>query len=78
MEAEDQDEVGDREGEAEGEPAEGGPQALALTKDLLRRFSHQSASVEETARASAAPRLTEECRQGLRAFFEKKPAPWAE
>lgn len=57
---------------------EGGPQALALTKELLRRFSHQSASVEETARASAAPRLTEECRQGLRAFFEKKPAPWAE
>lgn len=56
---------------------EGGPQALALTKSLLRRFSHQSASVEETARASAAPRLTQECHEGLRAFFEKRPAPWA-
>jgi methylglutaconyl-CoA hydratase len=57
--------------------AEGGPAALAQTKELLRRFSHQKVSVEEAARASAAPRLTEECRQGLEAFFAKKPAPWA-
>jgi methylglutaconyl-CoA hydratase len=56
--------------------AEGGPQALALTKDLLRQFSHQSMSIEEAARASAAPRLTEECRRGLEAFFAKRPAPW--
>ena len=26
---------------------------------------------------SAAPRLTDECRQGLTAFFAKHPAPWA-
>lgn len=57
--------------------AEGGPQALALTKDLLHRFSHQSLSLEEAAKASAAPRLTDECQQGLKAFFEKRPAPWA-
>jgi methylglutaconyl-CoA hydratase len=57
--------------------AEGGPKALALTKDLLQRFSHQAVSVEEAAHASAAPRLTEECRQGLEAFFAKRPAPWA-
>jgi methylglutaconyl-CoA hydratase len=57
--------------------AEGGPDALARTKDLLRQFSHQALSVEEAARASAAPRLTEECQQGLRAFFAKRPAPWA-
>jgi methylglutaconyl-CoA hydratase len=57
--------------------AEGGPKALALTKDLLQRFSHQAVSVEEAAHASAAPRLTEECRQGLEAFFTKRPAPWA-
>jgi methylglutaconyl-CoA hydratase len=57
--------------------AEGGPQALANTKALLQRLSHQAASVEETAQASAAPRLTEECRQGLEAFFAKRPAPWA-
>jgi methylglutaconyl-CoA hydratase len=56
--------------------AEGGPSALASTKDLLRRFSRQALSIEEAAQASAAPRLTDECRHGLRAFFDKKPAPW--
>jgi methylglutaconyl-CoA hydratase len=56
--------------------AEGGPEALARTKELLAQFSHQSLSVEEAARASAAPRLTPECRQGLEAFFAKRPAPW--
>jgi methylglutaconyl-CoA hydratase len=43
--------------------AEGGPNALARTK--------------ESAKASAAPRLSDECRQGLEAFFTKRPAPWA-
>jgi len=57
--------------------AEGGPKALATTKALLQRFSHQKIGVEETARASAEPRLTDECRQGLQAFFAKKPVPWA-
>jgi methylglutaconyl-CoA hydratase len=57
--------------------AEGGPDALRRTKELIQRFSHQSVSVEEAAQASAAPRFTEECQQGLRAFFDKKPAPWA-
>jgi hypothetical protein len=33
-------------------------------------------SIEETAKASAAPRLGEECQQGLRAFFAKEPNPW--
>lgn len=58
--------------------AEGGPNALATTKDLLRQCSRQALSVTELAHASAAPRLTEECRGGLTAFFEKKPAPWAQ
>jgi methylglutaconyl-CoA hydratase len=57
--------------------AEGGPHALTRTKELLHQFSRQALSVEEAARASAAPRLTEECRQGLHAFFAKKPVPWA-
>ena len=57
--------------------AEGGPNALARTKELLHLFSHQAASVREAAEASAAPRLTEECRLGLEAFFAKRPAPWA-
>jgi methylglutaconyl-CoA hydratase len=56
--------------------AEGGPQALAQTKELLARFSHRALSVEEAARASAAPRLTAECREGLEAFFAKRVAPW--
>jgi methylglutaconyl-CoA hydratase len=56
--------------------AEGGPQALATTKDLLRRFSRQALSVEDAARASAEPRLTDECRGGLRAFFAKQQPPW--
>lgn len=56
--------------------AEGGPQALGITKDLLHQMSRQALSVEEAGRASAAPRLTEECRLGLRAFFDRRPAPW--
>lgn len=56
---------------------DGGPQALAKTKALLKQFSRQALSVAETARASAEPRMTEECQQGLAAFFAKKPAPWA-
>src|SRR5665213_277607 len=56
--------------------AEGGPNALTNTKELLHRLSRQSTAVEEAAKASAAPRLTDECRQGLEAFFAKRPAPW--
>jgi methylglutaconyl-CoA hydratase len=57
--------------------AEGGPNALARTKELLQLFSHQAVGLEEAAKASAAPRLSEECKQGLEAFFSKRPAPWA-
>ena len=56
--------------------AEGGPMALAKTKEYLRQFSRQALSIEDAAKASAAPRLTDECQQGLRAFFAKKAAPW--
>jgi methylglutaconyl-CoA hydratase len=56
--------------------AEGGPNALTATKSLLKQFSHQALSAEEAARESAAPRLTEECRLGLEAFFAKRPVPW--
>jgi methylglutaconyl-CoA hydratase len=57
--------------------AEGGPHALRRTKELLHQLSRQGLSVAEAAKESAAPRLTEECQQGLRAFFAKQPAPWA-
>ena len=56
--------------------AEGGPEALARTKALLHQFSRQAVSVEEAAKASAAPRLSQECQEGLRAFFAKQPVPW--
>jgi len=57
--------------------AEGGPNALARTKELLQLFSCQAVGLEEAAKASAAPRLSDECKQGLEAFFNKRPAPWA-
>ncbi len=57
--------------------AQGGPKALATTKELLRRCSRQGPSVDELARASAEPRLTDECHSGLAAFFDKQPVPWA-
>lgn len=57
---------------------EGGPEALATTKRLLRDCSRQAMSVEELAKASAEPRLGAECHDGLKAFFEKRPAPWNE
>jgi methylglutaconyl-CoA hydratase len=56
--------------------AQGGPKAITTTKELLRRCSHQAVAVDELARASAEPRLADECRLGLAAFFDKKPAPW--
>lgn len=57
--------------------SEGGPMAMARTKELLGRLSAEALSIEEAAKASAAPRLTDECRQGLTAFFARKPPPWA-
>lgn len=56
---------------------QGGPEALARTKELLARCTPHALTVEELARGSAEPRLGEECRQGLAAFFEKRSPPWA-
>jgi methylglutaconyl-CoA hydratase len=56
--------------------AEGGPEALAKTKEYLHQFSRQATSIEEAAGASASPRLSQECQDGLRAFFAKQPPPW--
>jgi len=55
----------------------GGPKALAKTKELLRLCSPQAVPVKNLAIASAEPRLTDECRGGLRAFFDGQPVPWA-
>ncbi len=59
------------------ECALGGPQALADTKRLLAAFSKQALSVEELAKESAAPRLGDEGRAGVAAFFRQEPPPWA-
>jgi methylglutaconyl-CoA hydratase len=56
--------------------AAGGPEALANTKSILHRLSHQALPIEEVAEASATPRVNDECRAGLKAFFAKQPAPW--
>ncbi len=56
--------------------AAGGPKALATTKSLLSRCLHRAIPSAELAKTSAEPRLTEECREGLAAFFEKRRAPW--
>jgi len=55
----------------------GGPKAVATTRELLKRCSRQSMTLEDFANASAEPRLGDECRQGLDAFFAQRPAPWA-
>jgi methylglutaconyl-CoA hydratase len=56
--------------------AEGGPQALATTKELLRRCSPQAMTLADFANASAEPRMGQECLDGLEAFFAKRSAPW--
>jgi methylglutaconyl-CoA hydratase len=56
--------------------AEAGPHALATTKRYLERFSPVAGVQAEAARGSAEARLTVECKEGLRAFLDKRPAPW--
>ncbi|MER3416003.1 MAG: enoyl-CoA hydratase [Gemmataceae bacterium] len=56
--------------------AQAAPQALASTKALLQRLAARVPR-EETVWGSAAARLTIECREGLRAFLDKRPPPWA-
>jgi methylglutaconyl-CoA hydratase len=57
--------------------AASGPQALATTKALLAKFAGPEEAREEAARGSAFARLTVECKEGLKAFVEKRPVPWA-
>ncbi len=50
------------------------PKAETITKGLLEKFSAQAVSMK-TADYKEAPHLTDECRAGLEAFFQKRPAP---
>jgi methylglutaconyl-CoA hydratase len=56
----------------------GGPEALSHTKDLIRRVPRLSRDVAftETARVSAALFASDEAREGMTAFLEKRTAAW--
>ena len=65
--------------EIAGQLLQGAPQATRATKELLRRLA---ALPEEEGRAvcihsNARARGTEEAREGMRAFIEKRPPSWA-
>ena len=57
----------------------GGPQAQAAATDLIRAVANRpitDALVEDTARRIATLRATDEAREGLAAFLDKRPAAW--
>jgi methylglutaconyl-CoA hydratase len=62
-----------------GEIATASPSGVAATKRLFARVAEldYDATLEPTARAIAAQRTSEEGQAGLRAFLEKRPAPWS-
>lgn len=55
------------------------PGAVAEAKALLRRLAPpiDDALIQRTAEALADRWETEEAREGIAAFFDKRPAPWA-
>jgi methylglutaconyl-CoA hydratase len=60
------------------EIASASPTGIAATKRLFARVAEleYDATLEPTARAIAAQRTSPEGQAGLRAFLEKRPAPW--
>ena len=57
----------------------GGPQAQAAATDLIRAVANKpvdDAVVADTARRIATLRATDEAREGLAAFLQKRPAAW--
>lgn len=57
----------------------GGPKALAATKSLLRRVRKldRGDAFEWTSELSASLFASEEAQQGMNAFLNREPAPWA-
>jgi methylglutaconyl-CoA hydratase len=57
----------------------GGPEALARTKELLRRVPSldRDAAFAFTAELSASLFSSDEAREGMTAFLQRRPAPWA-
>ena len=58
--------------------AKGGPDALARTKRLFVELPHLplDAALEAAAAENAAARGTDECREGIAAFLEKRKPDW--
>lgn len=56
--------------------AEGGPNALALTKKFLLRLDPNPISVEELSAFDSAAWTCDEAKQGLEAFANKTDPPW--
>lgn len=57
----------------------GGPQARAASKDLIHAIANQPITpelIEDTAHRIASARATAEAREGIAAFFQKRPAAW--
>lgn len=68
-----------RVGKFASQLAQAGPQALARCKALLARVARAeigSKLASETAAALAAVRASEEAREGIRAFLEKRKPAW--
>jgi methylglutaconyl-CoA hydratase len=57
--------------------AECAPQAVATTKKLLDEAAGRPPDLRGAAAISAAIRLSDEAREGIRAFVEKRPPAWA-
>jgi len=53
------------------------PLAMATTKRLLDEVSSRPHDLRGAAAVSAAVRIAEEAREGIRAFVEKRPPRWA-
>ena len=55
--------------------AQGSPEALAQTKDLLHTLTGQGAdrALRMAAKANVKARLTDDCKEGVAAFLEKRP-----
>ena len=59
--------------------ATGGPQSQRAATELIRAVANRpidDAVVEDTARRIASLRATDEAREGLAAFLDKRPAAW--
>jgi|SRR5579864_9548903 len=57
--------------------AESAPAAIATTKRQLDEASGRPKSLRGAAAISAAVRVADEAREGMRAFVEKRPPDWA-